>query len=91
MKMVIYEGLIMTVFSCTLGILLGCGADVLLYGIVNQFIQTLGFNATWKFHFPYAAVIISILASVLLFCGSIYIPMKGMKQDMVSDLKTGGD
>lgn len=91
MKMVIYEGLIMTVISSVLGVLFGCGADALLYGIINQFIVALGFKATWKFHFPYVAVIISILASVLLFCGSIYIPMKNMKQDMVSDLKTGGD
>lgn len=84
MKMVLLEGVITTVVADLLGILVGTVLSADLYHYL-----TIMFGVSYRF--PFAAALIGILASVLILCGSIYVPLKGLKQDMASDLSAGGD
>lgn len=84
MKMVLLEGVITTLVADLLGILLGCILSAGLYNIV-----TVLFGAAYQF--PFVPALIGVLASVLLLCGSIYVPLKGLGQNMAVDLTAGGD
>lgn len=84
MKMVLLEGVITTVVADLLGILIGSVLSAGLYQIVTTLFSV-------PYRFPFAAALIGILASLLLLCGSIYVPLKDLKQDMASDLTAGGD
>lgn len=44
-----------------------------------------------QYSFPFAAVISGVFISSLITCGSLYVPLKELKQDMASDLSIGGD
>lgn len=84
MKMVLLEGVITTLVADLLGILLG----VVLSAGVYQIMTTL-FGVSYQF--PLMAALLGVLASILLLCGSIYVPLKGLGQDMAVDLTAGGD
>lgn len=84
MKMVLLEGVIMTVVSNVFGILLGTGIS---FGVFQILTMTYGI----EFSFPIVATIGCMLVSILLLCGAIYVPMRNLSQSMVGDLTTGGD
>lgn len=84
MKMVLLEGVITTLVADLLGILLGGLLSAGLYKIV-----TVLFGVTYQF--PIITALIGILASILLLCGSIYVPLKNLGQNMAVDLTAGGD
>lgn len=84
MKMVLLEGVITTLVADLLGILLGGFLSAGLYKIVTTL-----FGASYQF--PFVAALIGVLASILLLCGSIYVPLKGLGQSMAEDLTAGGD
>ena len=85
MNMVLLEGVITMVVANGLGIIIGGG---LSFAIFRGIITTL-FGYTYRF--PFAAALFGVLISTGILCGSIYIPLKGMKQDMAADLASGGD
>ncbi|MCM1159412.1 MAG: hypothetical protein NC300_12010 [Bacteroidales bacterium] len=84
MKIVMLEGVIEAIVANLLGMLLGVAISYGCYQIL------MALNGM-KYYFPVAAVIFSILLSLIILCGSIYVPLKGMKQDVAEDLATGGD
>ena len=85
MKMVLLEGVITTLTADLIGIVLGTILSFASIGMVV--IILLG----GRMHFPFLSAVIGIVVSLLILCGSIYVPLKGLKQDMAADLATGGD
>ena len=84
MYMVMLEGVITTVIADLIGIILGTAIG---YG----YFRILGIIWGMKYHFSWLNCLISIVASLLLLCGSIYVPMKQLGQDMAVDLSANGD
>lgn len=84
MKMVLLEGVITTIVADLLGILLGVALSAYIYKMV-----AILFNVSYQF--PLVAALLGIAASILLLCGSIYVPLKGLGQNMAEDLTAGGD
>ena len=85
MKMVMLEGVISSTIANIIGIVLG----VLLSFISVGQVMHLLFGS--PLYFPFVPAVIGMVASTLIICGSIYGPLRGMKQDMAADLATGGD
>lgn len=85
LKMVLLEGVITVIAANVLGIFIGGG---LSFAVFRLIITTL-FGYTYQF--PFVAVLLGILISAGILCGSIYVPLKRMKQDMAADLSVGGD
>lgn len=48
-------------------------------------------NTGMMYHFPLMATIIALLTAILIFCGSAYTSLRGMGQDVASDLATAGE
>ena len=84
MKMVMLEGVIADIVASIIGILLGILLSLASYGILVIMIEG-------KVHFPFLEAVIGILVATLITCGSVYVPLRGLKQDMAADLATGGD
>ncbi|MCM1496463.1 MAG: ABC transporter permease [Bacteroides sp.] len=84
MKMVLLEGVIAVIVADLIGILLGTFLSAGVYRIVTTLIGA-------SYQFPFLAAVLGVLASVLLLCGSIYVPLKGLGQNMAEDLTAGGD
>lgn len=84
MKMVLYEGIITTIISNVIGVIIGCGVSYVVYISINMIVGV-------KFQFPIVAVILCMLGSFLLLCGAIYSPMRKLSQSTVEDLTAGGD
>lgn len=85
MKMVMLEGVISAIIANVIGIIFG----VII--IAGNFGNTIYLIFGIKYQFPYIAAIISIIMTTLILMGSIYVPLRGLKQDMAGDLATGGD
>lgn len=85
MKTVILEGVISAIIANVIGIILGV---IIIAGNLGNTIYLI-FGL--KYQFPYIAAITSIIVSTLILIGSIYVPLRGLKQDLAADLATGGD
>lgn len=83
-RMVLLEGVITAITADFFGILLG---TLLGVGIYSVFMILYHVN----YYFPWGVTIIAILGSILVLCGSIYVPINRLSQNMADDLKTGGD
>lgn len=84
MRMVLLEGIITAITADFLGILLGT-----LFGLGIYAVFMVMFNV--NYYFPWGVVVIAIIGSVLVLCGSIYIPLNHLSLNMAEDLKTSGD
>lgn len=84
MRMVMLEGVITTIVADVIGIILGLGVSYMLFWGITQW-----FGAA--FYVPVGIILLCVLATVLLLCGSIYVSLRDMKQNMAEDLKAGGD
>lgn len=86
MKAVLLEGVITSVMANIIGIVLG---SIVSGGVFTFVISYMDDGI--QYSFPFAAVIFGIFISSLITCGSLYVPLKELKQDMASDLSIGGD
>lgn len=84
LKMTLLEGVITTIVADLIGIPIGCGISAWMYYYVTQLLQM-------PYYFPWKALILCILGSILLFVGSIYVPMRQMDANIIKDLTCGGD
>ncbi|MDE5864871.1 MAG: ABC transporter permease, partial [Lachnospiraceae bacterium] len=84
-KMVLVECVISTIAANIVGIIFGY---ILSFGLFRLVITTL---YGYQYQFPVGAALVGVLASALILCGSIYVPLKDIRMDMASDLATGGD
>lgn len=84
MKMTLLEGIITTFIADIFGVFLGVGISIWLNYYIGQ---------VWEmpYHFPYVAVAVCVIGSFLLLVGSIYVPMRRLTGEMISDLTSGGD
>lgn len=85
MKMVMLEGVISSIVASVIGIILG-----VLFSFVSVG-QIIVFLFGGHMRFPILPAVIGIVVSTLIICGSIYAPLRGLKQDMAADLAIGGD
>lgn len=85
MKTVMLEGVISAIVANAIGIILGV---VIIKASLQEIIYVM---LSAAYHFPLAAAVVGVIASTLILCGSIYVPLRGLKQDMAADLATGGD
>lgn len=84
-KMVILEGVISAVFANVIGAVIGL---LVSYGL---FRMTLTMIYGFQYRLPWEAVLISIVVSSLVLCGSVYIPLKKLDGNMADSLKTGNE
>ena len=84
MKMVILEGVITTLAANFWGILVG---NLISYGCFLYINWVTGI----EYSVPWVGMIIGLVISVAVFCGSVYLGMKTMKQNMATDLASSGE
>lgn len=85
MKMVMLEGVISSLVAALIGIVLGVLLSFISFG---QMIIIL-FDA--NIYFPFWEAAVGVAGSTLIICGSIYMPLRTIRQNMAADLATGGD
>ncbi len=83
-KMVMLEGVITAIAANVLGILIG---NLFSYG-VYYFMRML-----WDVHYtiPWLGMLLGLVLSVVVLCGSVYAPLISMKQSMAEDLMASGE
>lgn len=81
---VILEGIIMLLFASLLGLLIGYGAG---RGLMIIFTMLLG----WKFDFSWKVFLLCVVIFGIVLCGTDYISIRGMTQELADDLKANGD
>lgn len=84
MKMVMLEGVISTVVANFWGFLLG---NLIGYGVFYYVSMMWGV----KYSIPWVGMLLGLLFSVAVLCGSVYVPMRSMKQNLVNDLAASGE
>ena len=84
-KMVMLEGVIATIVANIIGIAIGF---LLSYGFFRLVITSL---FGYGYSISVLGIIISMVVSILILCGSVYLPLRGLKQDVAADLATGGE
>ena len=85
MKMLMLEGVITSIVANGIGMILGTALNRIAFG------RILGSLLGIPFRFPFGTAILGIVLSTLILCGSVYVPLKGLKSDMAGDLATGGE
>lgn len=84
MYTVMLEGIATTIGANILGVIVGVGISYYLYWVL-KFLYPIDFAIPW------GSILIGFIASGLLLCGAVYVPLKGLPMDMASDLTTDGD
>lgn len=83
-RIVLLEGVIAAFVANLIGIGIGGGITYLLSRFLNRMLGI-------RYHFPVWTTVLSIVLSLTLLCGSLYFPLKGLKQDIASDLAASGE
>lgn len=83
MRIVMLEGIIEALIADVIGIIFGTG---LCYGLCRVLDVMIPFYR-YEFSFPYGMAVVGVILSVLLLCGSIYFPLKGLGNDLADGLK----
>jgi hypothetical protein len=83
-RMVMLEGVITAVTADVLGILLGTAFSMGIYSVYMILSKE-------SYYFPWAAAGIAVIGTILILCGSIYVSLKRLPQNMAEDLTAGGD
>ena len=73
-----------TIVANIIGIIIGV---LLSYGFFRLVITSL---FGYKYSVSVLGIGIGMVVSVLILCGSVYLPLRGLKQDVAADLATGG-
>lgn len=81
---VILEGVITLFIASLIGLLIGYGAGM---GLMSAFIALLG----WKFRFSWGVFLLCVGIFGVVLCGTDYISIREMNQELAEDLKANGD
>lgn len=84
-NMVMLEGIIASIISCVLGVMLGAGISYGLIMLIFVYFKDV------EFVFPWIPAIISVIISAVILCGAVYVPLKRMPNDVAADLATAGE
>ncbi|MBR1599234.1 MAG: ABC transporter permease [Lachnospiraceae bacterium] len=84
-KMVMLEGVIESIIACVLGIIIGTIVSIaIFYGLLVVFVSI-------DYSFPWLGALLSVVCTVLILCGAVYVPLKQMPTDVAADLMTAGE
>lgn len=78
------EGIITTIGANVIGIVIGVGVMIAFYPIIQE-IYPIGIVVPWH------AILVGLIGSGLILCGSVYVPLRELPIDVSSDLTTDGD
>ncbi|MBQ9983058.1 MAG: ABC transporter permease [Lachnospiraceae bacterium] len=83
-KMVMLEGVITTIAANVIGIIIG---NLFSYGVYYYM------KMLWDVHYtiPWFGMLLGLVLSVAVLCGSVYVPLINMKQSMAEDLAVSGE
>ena len=81
---VMLEGIVTTIGANIVGIVIGLGISYYIHSICRYVFAT-------EFVIPWLAILIGFIASALLLCGAVYVPLSSLPMDMAQDLSTDGD
>lgn len=84
MKMVLLEGIISTIVANFWGFLVG---NLVSYGVFIFAEMIFGLEYT----IPWLGMLLGLLFSMAVLCGSVYVPMRTMKQNLAGDLAASGE
>ena len=84
MYTVMLEGIATTIGANIFGVAVGIGISYYLHLILRLLYPI-------DFAIPWISILVGAIASGLLLCGAVYVPLKGLPMDMASDLTTDGD
>lgn len=84
-KMVMLEGVIATLVAGFFGVLLGTGVS---FGLVQGILAQL---YGYSYKFPLIPALVALVVTALILCGSVYVPLKSLPNDLATDLKTAGE
>lgn len=84
-KMVLLEGIISSIVANIIGIVIGLAIS---YGLFRLVVTTI---YGYQYQFPWIGILISMVVSTLVLCGSIYLPLKKLNHNMADCLKTGNE
>ena len=84
MKMVLLEGVITTLVANIWGQFIG---NIVNFGIFYYIKLVFGI----KYEIPWIGMLLGLLVSMIVLCGSVYVPMRSVKQNLASDLASGGE
>ena len=84
MKMVLLEGVITTLVANIWGQFIG---NIVNFGIFYYIKMVFGI----KYEIPWIGMLLGLLVSMIVLCGSVYVPMRSVKQNLASDLASGGE
>ena len=84
-KMVMLEGVIQSIAVNLIGIILGFGTCKLFFESIMKTMLDM------EVQLPIASMILGMVLSTLVLCGSIYVSIRKLKMNMANDLATGGD
>ena len=83
-KMVMLEGVITTIVVNVLGCIVG---NLFSYGVYYYM------RMLWDVHYtiPWLGMILGLLLSILVLCGSVYVPLITSKHEMAAELAASGE
>lgn len=83
-KMVMLEGVITTIVANVLGFIVG---NLFSYGVYYYM------RMLWDVHYtiPWFGMILGLLLSILVLCGSVYVPLITNKHEMAAELAASGE
>lgn len=84
-KMVMLEGVIQAILSSVIGLVFGI---LLGFGLYEPIIVTI---YGYHYVFPIIEALLSVVVTILILCGAVYVPLKRMHIDVASDLATAGE
>lgn len=83
-KIVLLEGVIMAIVANLLGFIVG---NLISYGVYYFMNMILGMD----YSVDLLGMVLGLLLSVAVLCGSVYFPMMSMKQELAADLAASGE
>lgn len=84
-KMVLLEGVISSILANLIGIIVGVSIS---YGMVRMSLTIL---YGYQYHIPWEGILIGLVISTIVLCGSIYLPLKKLDNNMAECLATGNE
>lgn len=89
-KMVMLEGIITVVCADIIGILIGAFVSYEVFHAIQPIMYT-EYYLKLTYHFPVGIALTFVVISVLVICGAIFVPLKGLSNDLAEDLKMSGE
>ena len=81
-KMIMLEGVITTILSNVIGDLIG-------FGVLVPIMKAMYVLTGIQLAYPFIAVILGLVVSFVVFCGSIFMSLRKMGQGVLQDIREG--